>query len=167
MHTFHIYDDMKQANDVVDRLLAAGINRKDISVLATEAAGANHFALTKGTKALEGGGLGASIGGAIGLLGGALLTSATAGVGILAAGPILVGFAGLGAGATVGGLAGALVGAGIPEAEAKYYAQEIAGRDAILVGVEVPACDQDMVRSIMTPARDKLGIRSPAYAGPR
>ena len=39
----------------------------------------------------------------------------------VAAGPILAALGGLGLGATVGGIAGALVGYGIPEFEAKRY----------------------------------------------
>jgi len=39
----------------------------------------------------------------------------------IAAGPIMAGLAGLGAGAAVGGFIGALVGMGIPEYEAKRY----------------------------------------------
>jgi hypothetical protein len=39
----------------------------------------------------------------------------------IAAGPIMAGLAGLGAGGAVGGLLGALVGMGIPEYEAKRY----------------------------------------------
>ena len=43
----------------------------------------------------------------------------------IAAGPILAGLAGLGAGGVVGGLTGALIGMGIPEYEAKRYAGRI------------------------------------------
>ena len=61
-------------------------------------------------------------GGAFGLIGGSLITAATAGVGVLAVGPLLTGLAGLGAGAAAGGRVGALIGVGIPEAEAEFYA---------------------------------------------
>ncbi len=149
-HIFCIYHDISQADHIVDGLLADGIGRKHISILTSEAGGARHLALRQGSKAAEGGGLGASVGGAIGLIAGTLITAATAGVGILAAGPLFAGLAGLGAGAATGGLAGALIGAGIPEAEAKFYAQEIAEKDAILVGVEIVESDRDVVRQIMS-----------------
>lgn len=157
---FSIYHDVQRADDVVDQLLAAGIGRKHVSILTSETGGARHLGLVQGTKAAQGGSLGASVGGAIGLIAGTLITATTAGVGVLAAGPILAGLAGLGAGAAVGGLAGALAGAGIPEAEAKFYAKEIADKDAILVGVEVTDSDRDMVRSIMT--RQPAGSRTDA-----
>jgi hypothetical protein len=82
----------------VDRLLAAGIGRKHISILRSEAAGARHLALTQGTTAAEVGGIGAAVGGAVGLIAGASMTAATAGVGVVAAGPLPTGLAGLGAG---------------------------------------------------------------------
>jgi hypothetical protein len=154
-HIFCIYHDVREADHVVDSLLAAGIGRKHISILTSEAGGARQLALSQGSKAAEGGGLGASVGGAVGLIAGTLITAATAGVGVLAAGPLFTGLAGLGAGAVAGGLAGVLIGAGLPEAEAKFYAQEIAEKDAILVGVEITESDRDMVRHIMSkrPAR--------------
>jgi hypothetical protein len=161
-HVFHIYHDMHRANDVVDRLLAAGIGRRHISILTTETAGARHLAMTEGTKAEEGGNIGAVIGGAIGLISGGLITAATAGVGVLAVGPLLTALAGLGAGAAAGGLAGVLVGAGIPEVEAKFYAQEVSEKDAILVGVEVTESDRDLVRQIMSAKKPTLGIRAEA-----
>ncbi len=149
-HIFHIYHDIHRADDVVDRLLSSGIGRKHISILTTEAGGARHLAMTEGTKAGEGGNMGAAIGGAVGLIGGSLITAATAGVGILAVGPLLTGLAGLGAGAVTGGLIGALIGVGIPEAEAKFYAQEISEKDAILLGVEVTESDRNLVRQILS-----------------
>jgi hypothetical protein len=150
---------MQRADDVVDQLLASGIGRKHISILTTEAAGAKHLAMTDGTKAGEGGNIGAAIGGAVGLIGGGLITAATAGVGVLTVGPLLTALAGLGAGAAAGGLAGALIGAGIPEAEAKFYAQEVSEKDAILIGVEVTESDRDLVRQIMSAKRQTHGER--------
>lgn len=157
---FSIYHDINQANDVVDRLLSAGISQRHISILTSEAAGAKHLSLQQGTKAAEGATLGGSIGGAVGLLAGSLITAATAGVGVLAAGPLVGGLAGMGVGAATGGLTGVLIGAGIPEAEAKFYAREIAEKDAILIGVEVTDSDRDLVRQIMS--RQTLKMRTDA-----
>ena len=71
----------------------------------------------------------------------------------------MTGLAGLGVGAAAGGIVGALIGVGIPEAEAKFYAQEISEKDAILVGVEVTESDRDVVRQIMAAKRKTLGIK--------
>lgn len=149
-HTFCIYHDIRRADDAVDRLLSAGIGRQHISILTSEAGGAKHFALAHGSKAAEGDGIGAAVGGAIGLIAGTLITAATAGVGVIAAGPLYAGLAAMTAGAAAGGLAGALIGIGIPEAEAKFYAQEIAEKDAILVSVEATESERDLIREIMT-----------------
>lgn len=59
---------------------------------------------------------------------------AAPGIGLVAAGPLLVALVGAGAGAAAGGLVGALVGAGIPEHEARVYADELRG-GSILIGV--------------------------------
>ena len=157
-HLLCIYHDIRRADDVVGQLLAAGVDRRQISILTSEAGGARHLALSQGTRAAEGGSMGASVGGAIGLVAGTLITAATAGVGVLAAGPLFMGLAGLGAGAAAGGLAGALVGAGIPEAEAKFYAQEITDKDAILIAVEVTEADRDEIRHIMFKSNRRPGI---------
>ena len=74
----------------------------------------------------------------------------TPAAGVIAAGPLFAGLAAMTAGAAAGGLAGALIGIGIPEAEAKFYAQEIAEKDAILVSVEATESERDLIREIMT-----------------
>jgi hypothetical protein len=97
-----------------------------------------------GNKALEGAAVGAGIGGTLGaILAGiaAVGTLAIPGVGLIAAGPIAAALAGLGAGAATGGLIGALVGAGIPEEQAKLYDQGIQ-EGGIVMGV-TPRTDED------------------------
>lgn len=53
---------------------------------------------------------------------------------LLAAGPIVAALAGAGVGSAIGGVAGALIGMGLPEIEAKRYEEEIK-RGRILVSV--------------------------------
>jgi hypothetical protein len=122
---FGIYKSRNQAEQSVDRLLAAGFTNNDISVLLPDQQSSREFAHEKNTKAPEGTTTGAvtggAIGGTIGLLAG-IGAIAIPGVGpFIAAGPIMGALAGLGVGGTVGGLVGALVGMGIPEYEAKRY----------------------------------------------
>jgi len=122
---FGIYRSRAQAEDAVDRLLAAGFRNEDISVLLPENEGTKDFAHEKNTKAPEGtttGAVsGAAVGGTLGLLAG-IGALAIPGLGpFIAAGPIMSTLAGLGAGGAIGGVVGALVGMGIPEYEAKRY----------------------------------------------
>ena len=157
-----IYYDTERANDVVDQLLSAGIARKYISILTTKRVGARHLAPSQGGKASEAGNVGASAGGAVGLLYGTLITAATCGVGVIAAGPLLSCLMGFSPGASIGSLFSILAGAGIPEAEARFYAQEISEKDAILVGVDVTESYQALVRQIMTNKRETLSIKTDA-----
>ena len=122
---YGIYHTRGQAENAVDRLVAAGFRTEDISVLLPENVGTKDFAHEKNTKAPEGtttgvvaGGV---VGGTLGLLAG-IGALAIPGLGpFIAAGPIMAALAGAGAGGAVGGLVGALVGMGIPEYEAKRY----------------------------------------------
>ena len=98
-----------------------------------------------GTKAWEGAGKGATIGGGVGATLAALAaigtTLALPGLGLLIAGPIAAALAGGGAGALTGGLVGALIGHGIPEDQAKQYEQGIK-EGGIVMGVQ-PRNDED------------------------
>lgn len=122
---YGIFRNRSQAENAVDRLVAAGFRTEDISVLLPENVGTKDFAHEKNTKAPEGtttgvvaGGV---VGGTLGLLAG-IGALAIPGLGpFIAAGPIMAALAGAGAGGAVGGLVGALVGMGIPEYEAKRY----------------------------------------------
>jgi hypothetical protein len=122
---FGIYKTRSQAEQAVDRLMAAGFTNNDISVLLADTTSSKEFAHEKNTKAPEGAATGVAtggvVGGTLGLLAG-IGALAIPGVGpLIAAGPIMGALAGLGVGGAVGGLIGALVGMGIPEYEAKRY----------------------------------------------
>src|SRR4051812_20028310 len=119
---FGIYRTRNQAESAVDRLVTAGFNYNDISVLLPDAESSREFAHEKNTKAPEGTTTGAAtggvVGGTLGLLAG-IGALAIPGLGpFIAAGPIMGTLAGLGAGAPTGGLIGALVGMGIPKMKA-------------------------------------------------
>lgn len=103
----------------------AGFRDTDISVLLQENPGTKDLATEKTTKAPEGAATGAGSGA---IIGGALAWLAATGVlGVpglgpfIIAGPVIATLAGIGIGGTLGGLAGALLGLGIPEYEAKRY----------------------------------------------
>lgn len=148
-HLTALFYDVTDASRTLDALLEAGVEREDISLLTSEAGARSHLSIKEGNKSAEGATTGGVVGGALGLIAGTLVTAATAGVGILATGPILVGLAGLGTGAVLGGIAGALIGLGVPEHEAKLYEREIKERNAILLAVATHERDEDAVRKIL------------------
>jgi len=144
---FGIFPDQLTAEDAVETLKDAGFRNTDISVLFPDNQGTKDFAHEKGTKAPEGavtgGASGAVIGGALGWLAG-IGALAIPGIGpFIAAGPIMGMLGGIGLGGTVGGLTGALIGAGIPEYEAKRYEGRIR-RGGILMSVHCD--DSDWVK---------------------
>lgn len=137
-----LYDDLTDARNVVEDLVAAGFDRNDISLVVRENEDVYSTSTRDGMddagQAAEGAVSGALTGGALGGLGGILLglgALAIPGIGpVVAAGPIVAGLTGAAIGATVGGLVGALVGWGIPEEEAGYYAEGVR-RGGTLVAV--------------------------------
>jgi hypothetical protein len=143
-----IVETPDQAEQLVGKLQQNGFANSDISVLFPDNRGTRDFAIEHNTKAPEGAVTGAAVGG---LLGGtlAVLVSigalAIPGLGpIIAAGPIVAALSGIGAGATVGGLTGALVGMGIPEVEAKRFEGHLrAGR--ILIAVHTDDRDEQQL----------------------
>lgn len=144
---FGIYPDPLNAEEGVDTLKVAGFRNTDISVLFPDNEGTKDFAHEKNSKAPEcavtGGASGAVLGGALGWLAG-IGALAIPGVGpFIAGGPIIALLGGVGVGGTVGGLAGALLGAGIPEYEAKRYEGRIR-KGGILLSVHCD--DSDWVR---------------------
>jgi hypothetical protein len=142
---FGIYSTRNGAEQAADALVSAGFAAGEISVLLPENLGTREMGTEKSTKAPEGAAAGAStgvvLGGALGLLAG-IGALAIPGVGpLIAAGPIMATLAGMGAGGTVGGLTGALVGAGIPEFEAKRY-EGILQKGGILLSVHCSTSEE-------------------------
>jgi hypothetical protein len=122
---FGIYTSRTSTQNGVDALKIAGFRNTDISLLLPENLGTKDLATEKDTKAPEGAATGASsgaiIGGALGWLAG-IGALAIPGLGpFIAAGPIMALLSGVGVGGAIGGITGALIGAGMPEYEAKRY----------------------------------------------
>ena len=125
---FGLYPSIISVEIGVNELKAEGFNNTDISVLFPESAGTRDFAHEKNTKAPEGATTGAStgviLGSALGWLMGIGALSVPGLGPFIAAGPLMTALAGAGVG-TVGGIAGALIGMGIPEYEAKRYEGQV------------------------------------------
>src|ERR1051325_2940522 len=113
------FADRESAEGAYNSLTNRGYTKDDVNLMMSDDTRKRYFKdddTELGSKALEGGGIGAAIGGTTGAVLGALLTAGTIaipGVGVLVAGPLAAALAGAGAGGLTGGLIGALVGAGI------------------------------------------------------
>ena len=133
---YGIYSSRQHAEEAIDAMRKAGFSAADISVMFPDNLGNKDFGHERHTKAPEGAAAGAATLGAVGTALGWLVgvgALAIPGVGpFIAAGPILTALAGLGAGTVLGGLTGALVGAGIPEYEAKRYEGRIRSGGVLL-----------------------------------
>lgn len=147
---FCIARDIQMADKIVVQLTGAGFSRNSISFLSSDknnTGTAGKLGTEKSTKASEGaaiaGTTGGVIGGALGLLAG-LGALAIPGVGpFIAAGPIMATLAGIGVGGSIGAIAGALVGLGIPEYEAKHFEQVLKDNPAnVLVAVHTNNSDE-------------------------
>jgi uncharacterized protein YcfJ len=162
---FGIVDNESQARNAVADLEAAGFTSADISVLTrschetakqsrgplisesgeTIDAKTRNVGHTNSTKAPEGGVTGGITGGAVGALAGWLVGIgglAIPGIGpFVAAGPMLVALSGAAIGAAAGGVVGGLIGYGIPEFEAKIYADKVS-RGHILIGIHAVNADE-------------------------
>ena len=134
------------------QLEAAGFNDSQISILLSDQTRGNAFSIVEKNKMDEGATAGATIGGIAGtLLAVAAGTGALVfpGLNLVVAGYLISGLAGLGAGAATGGVIGALVGAGIPEHEAKVYEKELS-KDNILIAVRTETSEEaDKVERIL------------------
>jgi len=150
---FGIYLKRSDMDSAVAALRDAGFSTSDISVLLPEDVGSGNLVTEKATKAPEGAaygaGSGAAVGGALGWLVG-VGALAIPGIGpIVAAGPLLAALAGIGVGGALGGFTGVLIGAGIPEDEAKKYEGRLM-KGGILVAVHCETSEEiDRAKSIM------------------
>jgi uncharacterized membrane protein len=132
-----LFPSRATAERAIEDLGDAGFTHDDISMLMSDTTRGREFAMKEANKAPEGAAAGATLGGIIGAVVAGLAavgTLAIPGLALVAAGPVVAGLAGLGAGAAAGGLTGALVGLGIPEHEAKFYDEKIR-TGGILLGV--------------------------------
>lgn len=130
-----VFSSVPDAQAAVRELEAQGISRDEISIVANKhATGFDTMEdRDKASDIVADAGIGAAIGGVGGLLLSAAgaLTIPVIGP-ILAAGPIAAALTGAGIGAAAGGLIGALTESGIPEEEAKYYAEGVRRGDVLV-----------------------------------
>lgn len=104
-----------------------------------------------GSKALEGTGTGAAIGGTLGAIIAGIAAIGTSvllpGLGLIVAGPLAAALVGAGAGGLAGGLLGALVGSGIPEEHAEAYESGIKSGGIVIRATPRTAEDAAFIES--------------------
>jgi hypothetical protein len=128
------------AERAFESIVARGYTAQDMTVVMSDSARNKEFVVEPGTKTAEGAGIGGAVGGVVGATLAAIVAAGAAvavpGLGLVVAGPLAAALAGAGVGGATGSLIGMLVGAGIPEHQAKVYEAGIK-QGGILLGVEV------------------------------
>jgi hypothetical protein len=137
-----LYDNVDNAHRAVRDLVDYGFDREGISLMTQDRRQAEReMGTVEEDTVSEGAGAGAGVGALVGGLGGLLVglgALAIPGIGpLLVAGPLVTTLAGAGVGAGLGALVGALAGMGVPEEEARYYAEGVR-RGGTLVTVRSP-----------------------------
>ena len=150
---FGIADSEARAERIIQDLRDAGFTSDALSILFPDRSGTHELRHDVHTKAPEGAsagaGTGALLAGTLGWLSG-VGAIAIPGLGaFIAAGPIVAMLSAAAAGATVGGLTGALLGYAVPEFEATQYESKL--RDGnILISVHTESVVQQAhVRDIL------------------
>jgi uncharacterized protein YjbJ (UPF0337 family) len=146
-----LFRDRDSAERAYGSVSTRGYNKDDVNLLMSDETRKTHFSSDDaadtelGSKALEGAGAGAAIGGTTGAVLAAIAAIGTSvilpGLGLVVAGPLAAALAGAGAGGATGGLIGALIGSGIPEDRAKEYDEGVRN-GGIVMGVNARS-DED------------------------
>ncbi|HJR08014.1 MAG TPA: CsbD family protein [Pyrinomonadaceae bacterium] len=146
-----LFRDRDSAERAYGSLSTRGYSKDDVNLLMSDETRKTHFSSDDapdtelGSKALEGAGAGAAIGGTTGAVLAAIAAIGTSvvlpGLGLVVAGPLAAALAGAGAGGATGGLIGALIGSGIPEDRARVYDEGVRN-GGIVMGVNARS-DED------------------------
>ena len=176
-----LYDDYATASQAVRQLESAGIDKADISLVASNADNWYSGDQGKGARksgridrdrdgvddraegAAAGGGIGATVGGAAGLLAG-LGLMAIPGIGpVVAAGWLAATAVGAAAGAATGGIIGALSQSGIGEDEAHVYAEGVRRGGTLVTVRGVPEAEKTRVEAVLDRSAVNIRDRGAAY----
>lgn len=149
-----LVEKRQSAQSIVEDLKENGFDGDDIGYVARDEQG-EYAAERKAIGGVERGAKrGAAVGGGVGILAG-LTTIAAVGLtgtgplALVGAGPIVMTLASAGVGAFAGGLIGAITDMGVPEEEARYFAEGVRQGD-ILVTVTATPDDAPKAEEIMS-----------------
>lgn len=156
-HVTAVFETRTEAEMALQKLEAIGVTDSQISLLATDEARGQHFNIENSTKAEEGATTGAILGGLAGAVAAAFLSAgaiAIPGANLIVSGYLVSAVAGLGAGATAGGIVGALAGLGFDEHEAKLYEEDIRSGNILIAVKPVDSDQRKRVKEILDDALD-------------
>jgi hypothetical protein len=149
--------DATRAEAIVRTLEQRGFPKKDISILLVshdesheKPAASSELKTDTTTGATVGAGAGGVLGGALAFLAGAGAIAAPGVGNVVGVGALFVALNTANAGAALGGIAGALVGLGLPETQAKGF-EDLARSGDLLISVQVETDDElRRVREILS-----------------
>lgn len=143
-----VYDTYLHAAQAVSKLKAGGIPEADISLIANRNVSSAYENVSDNTATKSGAGIGAAVGGGAGLLAGIGLL-AIPGLGpVVAAGWLAATAVGALGGVVAGGIVGALMESGVPEADAHVYSESIR-RGGTMVTVRTDDANESSARSVL------------------
>ncbi len=153
-----LFKDKDSAECAYDALTARGYAKDETDVIMSDETRDRFYSsygaaddTELGSKALEGSGTGAAIGGTVGAVIAAIAAIGTSvvlpGLGLIVAGPLAAALVGAGAGGLAGGLVGALIGSGIPEEHAAAYETGIKSGGIVLRATPRTAEDAAFIES--------------------
>jgi len=152
-----LFKDNRSAECAYDALSERGYGKDDADVMMSDQTRDKYYSgaaaedTELGSKAMEGTGTGAAIGGTLGAIIAGIAAIGTSvvlpGIGLIVAGPLAAALVGAGAGGLAGGLLGALVGSGIPEENAAAYETGIKSGGIVLRATPRTAEDAAFIES--------------------
>lgn len=152
-----LFKDNRSAECAYDALSERGYGKDDADVMMSDQTRDKYYSgaaaddTELGSKAMEGTGTGAAIGGTLGAIIAGIAAIGTSivlpGIGLIVAGPIAAALVGAGAGGLAGGLVGALIGSGIPEEHAAAYETGIKSGGIVLRATPRTAEDAAFIES--------------------
>ncbi len=152
-----LFKDKDSAECAYDALSGRGYDKDSTDVMMSDKTRDQYYSGSTaddtelGSKALEGTGAGAAIGGTLGAIIAGIAAIGTSvalpGLGLIVAGPLAAALVGAGAGGLAGGLLGALVGSGIPEEHAEAYESGIKSGGIVIRATPRTAEDAAFIES--------------------
>ncbi|MCA9628128.1 MAG: hypothetical protein KC766_10700 [Myxococcales bacterium] len=147
---FAVYRDHEQADRAIIELERAGVDRRRVSLFLSEQVSGLvprvRPAVPEG--AVAGGAIGAVLAGI-----GGIASLAVPGLGLVVAGPLAVALESALVGAVSGGFAGALIGIGVPENQAKRYAQSLLDQGVIVAASPADPSEASRIESVFEETR--------------
>jgi hypothetical protein len=146
-----LFSSENQINALLVDLERQGLGSESVNILMSDKTRDYYAELSKTNKLPEGASIGGLSGGALGVILGSLTMAGTLlipGLNLLVAGPIIGAVAGGAVGTATGSLVGALVGAGVPEYEAKAYEKQLEEAGNTVVMVHALKADASEVKNI-------------------